>query len=68
MSGYKVVKHGTHYSPHVLENEETSARLSLCACGCTSNADGTCDGTHNKKKASGCGCENCQKEPLKDNS
>lgn len=66
-SGFKVIKHGTTFSPHVLENEETLEKISLCACGGSHNPEGKCDGTHNNKKTSGCECEFCQAKPLKDN-
>lgn len=65
MSNYKVVKYGTKFSPHILE-DETGHKIALCACGGTHNADCTCDGTHNKKKDLGCECEFCQEKPLKD--
>jgi CDGSH-type Zn-finger protein len=68
MSGnLKIIKHGTTFSPHVLEDLETGEKVHLCACGGTHNAEGRCDGTHNKKKPSGCDCEFCVEKKEKDN-
>lgn len=58
---YKVVKSGTGYTPHILQNpDDPSDNLALCSCGGTHNADGTCDGTHNKKSNTTCGCNYCK--------
>lgn len=57
---YTIVKRGGSFSHHVLENTKTGKKLFLCGCGGTKNADGTCDGTHNKKRESGCRCEFCK--------
>lgn len=47
-----VKKRGDTFSPHILENTKTGKKIFLCSCGGTNNQDGSCDGTHNKKKVS----------------
>lgn len=48
---YVLTKHGTHFSPNVLTNaDDPSDTLALCACGCTGDKEGKCDGSHLKKK------------------
>lgn len=58
---YVIKTPGTGHSPHILENaDDPEDVIALCSCGGTSDPHGFCDGTHAKKKASGCSCWYCK--------
>lgn len=48
---YVLAEAGTNASPHMLKNaDDANDTLALCACGCTGDGEGKCDGSHAKKR------------------